>query len=423
MFSLLISAGFSARWAVLLAGSRGYNNYRHQADVFHIYSILTSRGFDKKHIITIAFDDIVDHEMNPFKGKIFSTADHHNVYPGSDSIDYKGTNATAENFLRVLLGDTRYGRALETTKDDDIFIYYNDHGAPGLLCVPSNNGPELYADQLSQTINTMYEQKRYNNIFFVIEACYSGSVGYNISSPGVFVTVAAGPQQSSYSADWDSSLQTFRTNEFTKHFTNYLLSNPASKIIDFVNRVAIETTRSHVCAFGDFSVAQRRLSDFLMEAKPIIIYSQSEENSKESENSIPLSPNGAFDLRAKNSFVTFLQRRLLVASGEERNKLQNALDYEISRRKTASHTFKRIARQFESNGDTYSDLDPSKIKYDCYRTAVEGFRMFCGEVDEHELPKLRIFGHICSNVSTEELLSQIRDSCPQKLWKNEDLYV
>jgi len=422
MFSLLIPNAFSSQWAVLMAGSRGYNNYRHQADVFNLYTILTSRGFDKKHIITIAYDDVATHKLNPFKGQIFSTKDHHNVYPGHGAIDYSGKDATAENFLRVLLGDNRKGRALESTEEDDIFIYYNDHGAPGLLCVPANNGPQLYADQLTTTFQKMKDKKMFHNAFFVIEACYSGSVGYNITTPGVFVTVAAGPQQSSYSADWDKELDAFRTNEFTKHFTRFILKHPNSKIIDFVNQAAFDTLRSHVCAFGDFDVAQRKLSDFLLSAEPIDVPND-EEQEEEDSNSISLASNGDIDFRTKNAFVTFLQKKLSHSEGEEKINLQRALNYEIARRKKSSMTFKQIARHFDANGESYGDLDAGDIIYDCYRTAVEGFRLFCGEVDEYELSKLAVFGHLCKKTTKEQLISEIREICPQNLWKEEDLYV
>ena len=45
-------------WAVLACGSSGYINYRHQADIFHVYHTLINRGFLKEHIILFAFDDI-----------------------------------------------------------------------------------------------------------------------------------------------------------------------------------------------------------------------------------------------------------------------------------------------------------------------------------------------------------------------------
>ena len=37
---LLVSLTKAANWAVLVAGSNGYYNYRHQSDVCHAYQIL-----------------------------------------------------------------------------------------------------------------------------------------------------------------------------------------------------------------------------------------------------------------------------------------------------------------------------------------------------------------------------------------------
>jgi legumain len=95
----------SAQWAVLVAGSNTYENYRHQADVFHAYQTLTKNGFDKNKIITLAYDDIANSPSNPFKGKVFNKPSYQ--YPGVDVyagviIDYKGADVTPENFLAVL---------------------------------------------------------------------------------------------------------------------------------------------------------------------------------------------------------------------------------------------------------------------------------------------------------------------------------
>ncbi len=51
-------------WAVLVAGSNGIGNYRHQADVCHAYHVLRNRGIPADHIITMAFDDIANNSQN-----------------------------------------------------------------------------------------------------------------------------------------------------------------------------------------------------------------------------------------------------------------------------------------------------------------------------------------------------------------------
>jgi len=411
-----------------MAGSRGYTNYRHQADIFHMYQILKERGFDRNHIITIAYNDIVYNRENPFKGQVFSTADHINRYPGDDVIDYQGKEANGQNFIRVLLGDTRNGRALQTDSKDDIFIYYDDHGAPGLLCVPTNNGPEIYADQIQKTFQRMHDEKRYNNIFFVVEACFSGSIACDFTIPGLFILTAAGPHQSSFSADWDPTIGSCRSNEFSKQFRLFILTHPDAPIIDLVNAAAIGTFKSHVSAYGDFKVSTRPLSDFLLSAKPMKLSEMDSSYFTPEFSNSNLPPNGGdknqtkpIDMRVKNTFITFLEQRIKTATGEEKAKLEKLLESEKSRRKLSKQVINGIARKVQPNGGAEGPIEPTDILFDCYRTVVEGFRLFCGEIDEYELHRLSIFGHLCKTSPTEEILSQVRLSCPQKLWTVDQL--
>ena len=79
------------------------------------------------------------------------------VYAGV-KIDYKGKDVMPENFLHVLEGNKTAmsgkgtGRVLESTTDDNVFLYFADHGAPGLIAFPSKY---LYADQLMATFKKM----------------------------------------------------------------------------------------------------------------------------------------------------------------------------------------------------------------------------------------------------------------------------
>jgi legumain len=47
-------------WAVLVAGSNGFWNYRHQADICHAYQVLVKNGFPADNIILMAYDDIAN---------------------------------------------------------------------------------------------------------------------------------------------------------------------------------------------------------------------------------------------------------------------------------------------------------------------------------------------------------------------------
>ncbi|KAA3672006.1 legumain [Paragonimus westermani] len=174
----------AGNWAVLVAGSNGWYNYRHQADICHAYQILTRRGIPKENIITFMYDDIARNEFNPFQGEIYNDYEHKDVYAGVE-IDYKGEEVTPEMFMRVMKADSelnatgkkvlkryvairrrrRYQKLSEfnwsaflspksppsesehihnivsfvihSGPDDNVFVYFTDHGAEGMIGFPN----------------------------------------------------------------------------------------------------------------------------------------------------------------------------------------------------------------------------------------------------------------------------------------------
>jgi legumain len=69
MFSILIASitllsavgsltAVGQNWAVLVAGSNGWYNYRHQSDVCHAYQILHKNGIPDSNIVVMMYDDL-----------------------------------------------------------------------------------------------------------------------------------------------------------------------------------------------------------------------------------------------------------------------------------------------------------------------------------------------------------------------------
>ena len=123
----------------------------------------------------IANDDIDHNNRNPFPGQIFNHPDGKNVY-ANIAIDYYGKDVTPENFIAVLTGDKdavkkmderTTGKVLTSTKDDKVYIYFSEHGSDNLIAFPSKY---LYADELIDTFNIMYQKKLYKNLVFYLDA-------------------------------------------------------------------------------------------------------------------------------------------------------------------------------------------------------------------------------------------------------------
>ncbi|KAF8364645.1 hypothetical protein HHK36_033380 [Tetracentron sinense] len=190
------------RWAVLVAGSSGFGNYRHQADVCHAYQLLRKGGLKEENIVVFMYDDIATNEFNPRPGVIINHPKGHDVYAGVPK-DYTGKQVTAKNLYAVLLGDKSgvqggSRKVVNSKPSDRIFIYYSDHGGPGVLGMP--NMPFLYAADFIEVLKKKHASGSYREMVIYVEACESGSVfeGLMPKDLNIYVTTASNAEESSW---------------------------------------------------------------------------------------------------------------------------------------------------------------------------------------------------------------------------------
>ncbi|MQL80219.1 hypothetical protein Taro_012670, partial [Colocasia esculenta] len=294
------------RWAVLIAGSNGYENYRHQADVCHAYQVLKSGGLNDENIIVFMYDDIANNEENPRPGIIINHPEGEDVYAGVPK-DYTGDDVNANNFLAVLLGNSSAltggsGKVLQSSPNDRVFIYFAGHGTPGVLVMP--NGL-LYADELVGALKKMNDSGFYESLVFYLEACYSGSIfqGLLPDNISIYATTAANPEELSYATycpgedtppppeyhtclgDWysvswmedsdehDLSNRTLEQQYEAKLITCNLIIYLyiARSIGEFVLSLQVRdrtAESSHVMQYGDISLSGDYLSTYLGSSTP-----------------------------------------------------------------------------------------------------------------------------------------------------------
>lgn len=239
----------------MYCGSKSFFNYRHQADIFTIYQQLLQRGFTSSNIGLYAYDDIATLPANPYQGEVFHTIDHKmNVYPGSSSINVRGKDVDPDSFDDAITN-------LPTTDNDYVFIYYDNHGGPGYLGTPVDEF--LDAEEIDESLNAASTKKTYKKILFVIEACYSGSIGELITAPNVAVITAANKDESSYAAVFDSQVGTYLTNELSNSFISTIDNSPQISVGELFERLKDETKKSHVCFYGDESIKSEKLASFI----------------------------------------------------------------------------------------------------------------------------------------------------------------
>jgi len=211
-------------WAVLAAGSFGWDNYRHQADICHAFHALHNLGIPEDHIIVMMTDDIAYNKQNPYPGKVFNTESTTDYYAGVPH-DYTGELVTADVFLKILSGeDMTVGsrKSLKSGPDDNVFIYYDDHGNYDALVFPDRT---INSTDMQNIINTLTEKKMYKNLIIYIEACFSGSMFYKLNFPeNVYVTTAAPVGVFSYSGCGNEYVDTAVCDVYSQAWINDLES-------------------------------------------------------------------------------------------------------------------------------------------------------------------------------------------------------
>lgn len=162
----LLSASQAAHWAVIVAGSNGFGNYRHQADVCHTYHTLLQKGIPAANIILFSYNDVAKSTSNPFPNQLFNKP---STGPGVDYnkgcvIDYQQHDVTPQIYMAVLKGDKNAvkghgtGRVLQSTANDRVFLNFADHGGPDLIAFPSSY---LYSKDFLATFQYMHDHGMY----------------------------------------------------------------------------------------------------------------------------------------------------------------------------------------------------------------------------------------------------------------------
>jgi legumain len=201
-------------WAVLCAGSKGWGNYRHQANVYHAYQVLISRGVPAANIITFAYDDIANNVLNPTKGIVVNKPGGPDVYAGV-VLDYTRGSVTPHNFLSVLragniqcaTGPLEKGacskRVLGGGRSSRVFLFFSDHGDGGILAFPSDT---LSAADLMPAVRASQAGGLFSEIVIYTEACDSGSMFDNLLMPnetGIYAVTSTTAFELGYACDYD----------------------------------------------------------------------------------------------------------------------------------------------------------------------------------------------------------------------------
>jgi len=255
-------------WALLIAGSNYWYNYRHQADVCHAYQVLHAHGIPDENIVVMMYDDIANNAQNPTKGVVINHPGGGDVYKGVPK-DYVGGDVTVTNFLNILTGNAAAmkgigsGKVIASGPNDHVFVNFVDHGATGILAFPTG---ELTVKQLNDALNQMFKQKKYAKLVLYIEACEAGSMFRNVLSSKInaFATTASDYDESSYACYYDDKRQTYLGDWYS---VNWMEDSDKENIEKETLQAQFKivkniTTTSHVQEYGDLTISNLVVGEF-----------------------------------------------------------------------------------------------------------------------------------------------------------------
>ncbi|RWS09132.1 tick legumain-like protein, partial [Dinothrombium tinctorium] len=365
-------------WAVLVAGSNGFYNYRHQADVCHSYHVLRNHGVPEENIIVMMYDDIAYSDENPLKGFIRNRPGGPNVYAGVPK-DYTSEEVTPENFLAALSGDNalkaKGKKVVESSKDDHIFVYFADHGATGLIAFPTS---ELHSKPFNDKLLEMSKEKRFRKMVIYIEACESGSMFDGLLPPNIniYATTAANPYESSYACYDDDELDTYLGDDYSVNWLQHsdsLLSLTTETLEQQYQIVKKETQTSHVMQYGDLNMSKLPLSQF-----------------QGSKTALNATKNSACIDGVPSRDVPLI----ITAKKYERSEepLKSTYKLKLDAMIAARSFFDSFMQALVENILSPFDLSPKEMfntreplrQHDCYETMVRTFDQSCFDISQHQ---------------------------------------
>ncbi len=260
-------------WALLVAGSNGWDNYRHQSDVLAQYQLLRKNGVTDERIILIMADDIALNPVNPFPGVVEYTDGGDNNYDNVD-IDYYLEDVSAAHLLDILAGNAADVSApvVDSGPTDNIYLYLSGHGNQDGFFVDSpdplrcDETSLLTSGAINATLQQMHAESRYRQVFMVVEACHAGALGAALDAPNVLLLTAANPWESSLAANRRENDGVWLSDQFSYTYWRLASDDAGNSLMEYYLRTYALVNGSHVSLYNyeNFEgVASETLNSFL----------------------------------------------------------------------------------------------------------------------------------------------------------------
>jgi len=306
---------------------------------------------------------------------------------------------------------TASGPVLGSDSNSKVFVYFTDHGAPGLVAFPHD---VLYADDLQDAFDTMTSKRMFKEMVVYIEACESGSMfPYLKTDSKIFGLTASNASQSSYASYCGSQAYVNGTNIGSclgdLFSTNWMEDSDISShmfgetLAQQAELVKEETSWSPVQQFGDKSFLSEYIGNFQSNSgnnffKKLLHQAKS----KVEKDDLPKSTN---NVDSRDVKLDYLYNKLI---NEQTNEAGVELQEEIAYRMKVDNIFNTV---FE--GENSSETLPV-YEFDCLRYLMGVYKEHCGEWEDYSLKHVRYLSNTCETAEpfrVWQVADQLKSVC------------
>ncbi|MCC8172676.1 MAG: ABC transporter substrate-binding protein [Parabacteroides sp.] len=232
-------------YALIIAASSGWDNYRHQANAYALYRLLKKNGVDDDHILLISEDDVAGNPLNPTPGFIQSASGDENLYTGI-RVDYHPSELSFQELETVIAS----GVSFQPGKNDNLFVYWAGEGEPES---PKWLDDVIPAYEVAGFFERLSSGNHFRKLFFAMDACYGGQVGMACADkniPGMLCLTATNDKETSKATGIDASGQVWLSDYFTDVFLKQVAKGEPVSMYDLYREVYNLTIGSHVSVYN-----------------------------------------------------------------------------------------------------------------------------------------------------------------------------
>ncbi|NXR87682.1 LGMN protein, partial [Hypocryptadius cinnamomeus] len=261
---------------------------------------------------------------------------------------------------------------------DHVFVYFTDHGAPGLLAFPDD---DLHVKDLNKTIWYMYHHKKYRKMVFYIEACESGSMMNHLADNINAKTLCSFP----------CIFRIAKFNYFRHHGTFFMQEDLRKETLHKqFQLVKKRTNTSHVMQYGNRSISSMKVMQFQGMGKKAV--------------PISLPPVENYDLTPSPDVPFAIMKRKLMATNDisEAKKIAAEMKAYLEVKEFIQESVQKIVTVVTGSTEQTKQILSDRLtisNYDCYQSAVNHFKAHCFNwhlpVYEYALRQLYALVNLC----------------------------